>query len=81
MPENVTGTIEREPLYGGLKQKLLSLEASTGMIRDIIQEYGSLIEQVFLKIKSVQGIANKTNLLAINASIETIHASDLLGQF
>ena len=81
MPENVTGTIEREPLYGGLKQKLLSLEASTGMIRDIIQEYGSLIEQVFLKIKSVQGIANKTNLLAINASIETIHASDLLASF
>jgi methyl-accepting chemotaxis protein len=30
-----------------------------------------LIEQVFLKIKSVQGVANKTNLLAINASIET----------
>lgn len=81
MPEDVTGIIGHESEYEGLKAKLLSLDDSTGVIRDIIREYGSLIDQVFLKIKSVQGIANKTNLLAINASIETIHASDLLASF
>jgi hypothetical protein len=81
MPENVTGNNGQGSEYEGLKSKLLSLEDSTGTIRDIIQEYSSLIDQVFLKIKSVQGIANKTNLLAINASIETIHASDLLASF
>ena len=81
MPKNVTGNIGLESEYEGLKSKLLGLNDSTKVIREILQEYGSLIEQVFLKIKSVQGIANKTNLLAINASIETIHASDLLASF
>ncbi|HWQ77324.1 MAG TPA: hypothetical protein VN381_00840 [Anaerovoracaceae bacterium] len=71
----------RERAFRRLKQKLRNLDESTGMIRDIIQEYISLLDEVFLKIKSVQGIANKTNLLAINASIETIHASDLLASF
>ncbi len=72
---------ESESLSEGLKSKLLSLQDSAGVINCIIQEYDSLIDQVFLKIKSVQGVANKTNLLAINASIETIHASDLLASF
>jgi len=72
---------EQESKYESLRLKLLGLEESSGVIRDIIQEYSSLIDQVFIKIKSVQGIANKTNLLAINASIETIHASDLLASF
>lgn len=71
----------QDTVYEVLKSKLLGLNDSTGVIRDIIQEYSFLIDQVFLKIKSVQGIANKTNLLAINASIETIHASDLLASF
>lgn len=64
-----------------LKAKLLNLSGSMESISRIILEYSTLIDQVFLKIKSVQGIANKTNLLAINASIETIHASDLLASF
>lgn len=81
MPEVVRFNKEREAQYEELKSKLLNLEESTGVINDIIQEYSFLIDQVFLKIKSVQGIANKTNLLAINASIETIHASDLLASF
>lgn len=81
MPDDIRFNKEREAQYEELKLKLLSLKDSTGVINDIIQEYSSLIDQVFLKIKSVQGIANKTNLLAINASIETIHASDLLASF
>lgn len=81
MSENVKFDREREALYEELKGKLLDLEKSTGVISDIILEYDLLLDQVFLKIKSVQGIANKTNLLAINASIETIHASDLLASF
>lgn len=80
MPEDVMTAKERED-YKGLQSKLLSLEVSSGAIHDIIQEYASLIDHVLLKIKSVQGVANKTNLLAINASIETIHASDLLASF
>ncbi|MDF3001251.1 MAG: hypothetical protein K0Q48_1370 [Bacillota bacterium] len=66
---------------GDLNTKLMTLSRSMESIREIIREYDTLIKQVFLKIKSVQGIANKTNLLAINASIETIHASDLLASF
>jgi Methyl-accepting chemotaxis protein len=81
MPVAIMDDKEREPVLEGFKLRLLSLEESTGVIRGIIQEYSFLIDQVFLKIKSVQGIANKTNLLAINASIETIHASDLLASF
>ncbi len=72
---------EREAGIERLRLKLLSLEESSEVIHAIMQEYGTLIEQVFLKIKSVQGVANKTNLLAINASIETIHASELLDSF
>jgi hypothetical protein len=72
---------EREQAFVRLGQKLRSLDESTGLVRVIIDEYISLIDEVFLKIKSVQDIANKTNLLAINASIETIHATDLLASF
>ncbi len=81
MTKNVTGFIETGPDPEKFRSKLLALDESTGVILDMIREYDSLIDQVFLKIKSVQGIANKTNLLAINASIETIHASDLLASF
>ncbi|MBP6491870.1 MAG: hypothetical protein KA282_02750 [Clostridia bacterium] len=81
MPEDAIASKGRNLDYEGLKLKLMGLNDSTVVIRDIIEEYSSLIDQVFLKIKSVQGIANKTNLLAINASIETIHASDLLASF
>lgn len=43
--------------------------------------YDALINGFLAKIREVQAISNKTNLLAINASIETIHASDLLASF
>lgn len=79
MPGDVKENKESES--GKLKIKLLALNDSTALIRDMIRGYYVSIDQVFLKIKSVQGIANKTNLLAINASIETIHASDLLASF
>lgn len=81
MPEEMIMSKERDLLHDELKVKLLSLNDSTGVIGEIIHEYSSLIDQVFQKIRSVQGIANKTNLLAINASIETIHASELLSSF
>lgn len=67
--------------YDGLRLRLANLSGSMEVVKEVILEYDTLIEQVFQKIKSVQGIANKTNLLAINASIETIHASDLLASF
>ncbi|MDD3168650.1 MAG: hypothetical protein PHC91_04185 [Eubacteriales bacterium] len=81
MEKQVTGKIEQGQGFDAVKSKLICLKENTGSILDVIEEYGSRINQVFLKIKSVQGIANKTNLLAINASIETIHASDLLASF
>ncbi len=81
MSEDTAAAKKRESDCEELRLKLLSLNESTEMICSVIHEFDTLIEQVFLKIRSVQGIANKTNLLAINASIETIHASDLLASF
>lgn len=81
MQEGSMGDKGRKPAMKDLKSTLLDLDESMGVFRDLIREYSSLIDQVFLKIKLVQGIAHKTNLLSINASIETIHASDLLASF
>ncbi len=50
-------------------------------VAELIKESGQMTAEMTTKLKSVDAIANKTNLLAINASIETIHASMLLGSF
>lgn len=51
------------------------------LIREVIQNYQELIDDLSEKIGSVDYISNKTNLLALNATIEAIHASDLLASF
>ena len=51
------------------------------LIREMIQNYQELIDDLSEKIGSVDYISNKTNLLALNATIEAIHASDLLASF
>ena len=54
-----------------------SMEAAN----QILKPYEEDVQGIFEKIRIVHGVANKTNLLAINASIETIHAMDLLQSF
>lgn len=46
-----------------------------------ISAYHELTDSILGRISSVNDISNKTNLLAINATIEVIHASDLLASF
>ena len=62
-------------------KKITSIKNNISDIQNVTLDYKQLIHEVFNKIKSVDGISNKTNLLAINASIEAIHASDLLASF
>lgn len=68
-------------LAGELNKNISYTKNGALAIHEILNEFSMTINHVFDKIKYVQGIANKTNLLAINASIETIHASDLLASF
>ncbi|MEI8217347.1 MAG: hypothetical protein WCF96_09650 [Eubacteriales bacterium] len=67
---------------------LFELLKKNGIIANSTMEIGRTIEENRKKtlllvgmLKSVNSIANKTNLLAINASIETFHAAGLLNSF
>ncbi len=72
---------EYRKLSTELTKKTDCISRSTHEIRTIIEEDSGLTLEIVEKLKSVDGIANKINLLAINASIETIHASGLLSGF
>ncbi|MCR5481716.1 MAG: hypothetical protein K6F52_02875 [Clostridia bacterium] len=67
--------------YSLFVDKLSNINEEVATVGKTITNYSTMLEDVFSKIKAVDSIANNTNLLAINASIETIHASDLLASF
>ena len=61
--------------------KTSQMDLADQKVAELIKESSRMTSEMTTKLKSVEAIANKTNLLAINASIETIHASMLLGSF
>lgn len=72
---------ENQDISEDLSKKTALISAATQEIVKIIEDDSLMTTEIVVKLKSVDSIANKTNLLAINASIETIHASSLLGSF
>ena len=74
-------TKEMRRKLDSLLQKANFIRNNSAALQHIVAGYDENIHEVFDKIKAVEGISNRTNLLAINASIETIHASDLIASF
>lgn len=74
-------TKEMKRKLDSLLQKANFIKNNSAALKGIVAGYDENIHEVFDKIKAVEGISNRTNLLAINASIETIHASDLIASF
>lgn len=62
-------------------KKIAQISGNLSFVQNVTHTYQELISDILGRIGSVNDISNKTNLLAINATIETIHASDLLASF
>ena len=75
------GTTQKTEPESKAFKKITLLGHSLSHIQSVTHLYQELISVIVSKIAAVNDISNKTNLLAINATIEVIHASDLLASF
>jgi methyl-accepting chemotaxis protein len=57
-------------------EKSLNMNASIGVISGKINEAGKQSEHIDEILRSIQDIAERTNMLSLNASIEAAHAGD-----
>ena len=72
---------DQEKTIGDNSKKIAQISGHLAFVQSVTRTYQDLISDILSRIGSVNDISNKTNLLAINATIETIHASDLLASF